>query len=435
MNSKKSCTALLKWLLKRAGYLRKELQNIVARLIYQPQSYFVLHKWNGHKCPYEPILFYNFTGRILFAAKELLALVSRNRIARKSIRLEGFESVDFRTLYHKGSDAVLWPKSPMVMLEKRDVPAPFFDKMERSYHLALQQEHMGKPEWWEQVARNIRAWILDTNGKLKRQEVVDFRKESRFEEIITDQFTYVDTRKGYFGEYLKAIDVVLEYHRFAQHIRKEILASFSESYVGNNRCIVYRGKRLSEKSLFYATCIEDITANIPLASMHRCVICDIGTGYGGLPAMLRYYVQRSCQILIDIPEVVIFTAYYIRYNFPDAKIALLEDLQKSDFSILLAKYDFIIIPPEYISQIPDASVDLVTNTASLGFLNHETTDLYLSEIARMLKGGGYFYSVNQTSGKEAGIGTYEWDFKAEYLTILLSYSNRFAYPQWLGQKQ
>ena len=429
---------LCKWLLKRFGYLKKEFRGVIDKAIYQPQSRFVLHKWHGHKCPFEAILFYNYTGRILFGAKEFIALLTGGKVIKKSIQLEGFEKVDFKQMYQKGSDSVLWPKSPFIQYYEPEIPASFFTRITDSFHLANQpvQKRLDirKTPWWEEVSKNIRDWIIDESGQIRKNELINFRKESRFEQFITDQFTYVDTKNSYFSEYLKAIDVVLEYHRFAQHIPKEILASMSESRAGNNACIVYRGKRLSEKSLFYATAVSDIVTHIPLSSMQKTVVCDLGTGYGGLPAMLRYYMNESCQILIDFPEVLIFTAYYIRYNFPNAKIALLEDVQKNDFRSLIDAYDFILIPPEYMTYIPDETIDLLTNTASLGFLDHETSNRYLSEISRILKKGGYFYSVNQAYTGKLGTGMYAWDFHGEYLTILLSFSNRFAYPQWLGKK-
>jgi len=435
---KKDILTLCKWLLKRFGYLKKEFRGVIDKAIYQPQSRFLLHKWHGHKCPFEAILFYNYTGRILFGTKEFLALLTGGKIIKKTIRLEGFEKVDFKQMYDKGSDTLLWPKSPFVQYHEPEIPDSFFTRLTDSFHLANQPVPNGldiqKTSWWEKVSKNIREWIIDDSGQIRKNELINFRKESRFEQFITDQFTYVDTKNSYFSEYLKAIDVVLEYHRFAQHIPKEILASISESRAGNNACIVYRGKRLSEKSLFYATAVSDITTHVALSNMQKTVICDLGTGYGGLPAMLRYYMNESCQILIDFPEVLIFAAYYIRYNFPDAKIALLEDLQKDDFKSLLENYDFILIPPEYMTYIPDETIDLLTNTASLGFLDRETSSLYLSEISRILKKEGYFYSVNQAYTGQLGTGMYEWDFHEEYLTILLSFSNRFAYPQWLGKK-
>ena len=434
----KHILTLLKWLFKRFGYLKKEFRGLIDKAIYQPQSRFVLHKWHGHKCPFETILFYNYTGRILFGTKEFIALLTGGKVAKKSILLEGFEKVDFDKIYQKGTDTVLWPKSPFIQPDPPKIPDTFFTKITNSFHLANQPLTGGllirKTPWWEEVSKNIREWIIDDSGQVKVKELVDFRKESRFEQFITDQFTYVDTTNSYFSEYLKAIDVVLEYHRFAQHIPKEILASLSESRAGNNACIVYRGKRLSEKSLFYATVVSDITSHIPFSNMQKTVVCDLGTGYGGLPVMLRYYMNESCQILIDFPEVLIFTAYYIRYNFPDAKIALFEDVQKNDFKSLINNYDFILIPPEYMRYIPDETLDLLTNTASLGFLDYETSSLYLSEISRTLKKGGYFYSVNQAYTGDLGTGMYEWNFHEEYLTILLSFSNRFAYPQWLGKK-
>jgi hypothetical protein len=52
----------------------------------------------------------------------------------------------------------------------------------------------------------------------------------------------------------------------------------------------------------------------------------------------------------------------------------------------------------------------------------------------VLKDGGYFYSLISTNSVDGGIGSYNWDYKEEYLTIAYNFDNRFAYPQWLGKK-
>ena len=74
------------------------------------------------------------------------------------------------------------------------------------------------------------------------------------------------------------------------------------------------------------------------------------------------------------------------------------------------------------------------NTASLGFMQKEYLEFYLEQTNRVLKEGGYFYSLNKEYNDHWGIGFYDWDFKSSYLTRLFEYNNRFSYAQWLGQK-
>ena len=153
--------------------------------------------------------------------------------------------------------------------------------------------------------------------------------------------------------------------------------------------------------------------------------------------MLKFYTPKSCHILLDLPETLIMTSYFIKYNFPDAKIALLDTIEDKldDFDKLTNEYDFIIIPPSILKFINDESIDLVINSVSMGFMQEEYLNFYLKQIDRTLKTGGYFYSLNKEYDDKWGIGTFNWNFKADYLTLLYEHSNRFSYPQWLGQKQ
>jgi len=436
---KNNLITISKWILKRAIYLKKDIKELRDRAIYQKSSLSLLHKYNAHSNRYQSMLYYNFIGRVIFGVKEFIALISNNRVFKKDILLEGFDKIDFVKLYNQGCDDILYPKSPFVELKDIDIDNSFFKKLQNSLDIALDNDEDIKNynPTWQKAKIEFLDLILDKDKKIDIEKLKNFRKDSIFEKIITDQFSYVDTNSNYISEYLKAIDLVMEYHRYAKVIKKEILANMSESKAGNNNCVVYRGKRISEKSIFYALCVNDILINIDFIS-NRKVICDIGAGYGGLIRELKYYLdQNSCYILVDLPEVILFCSYYIKYNFPDSKIALLDDVlnYNNDFKSLINEYDFIIISPQFLKYIEKESIDLIINTASMSFMSEKNLNEYIDFISRTLKKDGYFYSVNTPHGEEfGGLGTYKWRLKDQFLTIYQGFNNRFAYPQWLGKK-
>jgi putative sugar O-methyltransferase len=183
--------------------------------------------------------------------------------------------------------------------------------------------------------------------------------------------------------------------------------------------------------------VHDLITNIDLNTSKRKLIVDIGSGYGGLDRLLSFYAPNSCFVMVDLPETLLISSYYIEANFPNKKVALLSDIidRLDDFETLVVEYDFIIIPPSIVQKIPNQSVDLVVNTASLGFMETEYVEFYLTEIERILQPLGYFYSLNKEYSDHLGKGYYEWDFKANYLTRYMAYNNRFSYAQWLGQKR
>ena len=430
-------TAFIKWILNRPFFLKKEIFALFDKMIYQKQSRFLLHFWNAHRCPYESILFYNYFGRLLFGAKEFIALLSGEKIFKKSLKLDGFDK-DISVVVSKGDHDRLWPQSPFIDAAGAKIEDTYFTKIKNSLNLAHKHYHdsLDKTKDWEVVSEKFQSLLLDEAGNLQKETLINFRENHSFESVIADTFKQVDTRESYTEAYLKGIDLVLEYHRTAQKVSKEILATLSESYAGNSTCVHYRGQRLSEKLLFYGIATQDIVANVPFSKENRNVILDIGTGYGALPAILKNYIPNSCYILTDLPEVIVFASYYVKYHFSDKKIALLEDIQErmDDFDALTKEYDFIILPSTAIEKIPQKSIDLVINTASLGFLSQEYLNYYIGHINRVLKQDAYLYSINKTNTCKWGVGMYEWELDQNYLTVLFEFNNRFSYPQWLGKK-
>ena len=433
---------LIKWLLKRFGYSRRVFLEWIDSLIYQPKSRALLHAWHGHRTPFEMILFYNLLGRILFASREFLALVTDGKLFKKKILLEGYEESERRE--KKGSYDALWPRSPIGESsyngsEESILSEALKERMKKSLEIAYRVENLSfsKTKEWERVTTVFKSSFFTDDGELNEELLLNFRSTSkRCEEIFGDEFYYVDREEGYTKSYLKAIDLLLSYHRIAKVINKELLASVTESSVGNSLFVNYRGQRLSEKLLFHTMIVNDILEGVTFEREHRNVVVDIGSGYGGVDRLLSYYVPNACFVLVDLPETLLLTSYFIEYNFPDKKVALLSDIidRVDEFESLVMEYDFIVIPPSVVEKIPDESVNLVLNSASLGFMEQEYIEYYLKHIYRTLKRRGYFYSLNKEYNSHLGIGNHEWDFQGEYLTKLMAYDNRFSYMQWLGEK-
>jgi putative sugar O-methyltransferase len=437
---KENLAYLTKWILLRTVYIKRGFIQLFDKLIYQKQSLSLLHYYNAHRSPFKAFIFFNSLGRVLFGTKQFIALLSSEKLFKKEILLDGFDKpVNYKELYSKGDHNYLFPKSPMVSIDKSNIDDLYFKKIETSYFLSIQKDNtdFDKTVEWERITKNFYEMFFDKDKKLIKENLINFQaSSSQYNKLFNDQYKYLKKEDGYFKSYLKSIDLVLEYHRNAKVINKELLASISESKAGNNQCLHYRGKRLNEQILFLTLVADDIIKNIKFNDDQKNVILDIGASYGGLSRILDYYIPQSCHILLDLPESLILSAYYIKYNFPNKKIALLEDIiDKLDkFDEIIEEYDFIVIPPWVISMIMEESVDLVINTASFGFMSQEYLEYYFKHIDRVLKHKGYFYSLNKTQTDHWGIGMYEWNMKSEYVTISHQFNNRFAFPQWIGKK-
>ncbi|HIP12826.1 MAG TPA: putative sugar O-methyltransferase [Arcobacter sp.] len=430
----------IKWLLKRLIFLRRIIIELYNKAIYQKESQFILHPSDTKRCPYEAILFYNLLGRIFFGLKEIIALSTNNKIFRKSIVIDSFdETVDYKSLYAKGADRYLYPKSPLIKVEEIEIDDLFYEKISNSYFMAYDNDNLSKDltEEWTEVTELYRD-IFFQDKKIIREKIENFRGDSKiYKMIFNNDFLYVEKETSYIKNYMNAIDLILEYHKQAIRMDNIFLSSLSDSTAGNHLCINYRGKKLSKELIYHGIIAHDIVKNVPLPSKgKREIILDIGAGFGGTARLLHYYREDSSQILVDLPETLLLTAYYLKDNFPHKKIALLEDIidDLEDFNKIIEEYDFILVPPFVLTYIKDQSIDLVMNTTSLGFMSEKYLNYYLEHAAKILKDGGYFYSLNSTKSVDGGIGSYDWDYKGNYLTVAYNFDNRFTYPQWLGKK-
>jgi len=251
---KKDNLYLIKWLIRRVLLLKKEALNLYQTLIYQPQSRFLLSA-DTPKLPYlESVKFYSFLGRVGFGFREFIAVLSGGKIFKKQILLDGFDEVDLKEIYKSPNDNTPFPKPPLVELERKRVDSKIFDKIEKSYYLgdAKDPNRFSRASWWDEMSKRFKNELF-FNGKINREYLINFRGEKELPaNLVKDQFLIVNRDFGYLKSYLKAIDLVLEYHRLAKIIPKEILINISESYSGNNLCVNYRGLRLSIRSLFHA---------------------------------------------------------------------------------------------------------------------------------------------------------------------------------------
>jgi putative sugar O-methyltransferase len=428
----------IKWLIKRPLFLQKEFKNLYQNILYQPQSRFLLTNEKAPLCPLEPIKFYTFIGRVGFAFREFIALISNGAIFKKRILLDGFDNIDVKEIYKNGDDEIPHPKPLLVEVDReKKIDDSIFTTIEKSYFLANEYDpdRFDRASWWEEMSRAFKEEIFDKDNSINREYLINFRGMKELPaNIVKDQFLVVNRDFGYYISYLKSIDLILEYHRHAKVVQKEILFSLSESYAGNNLCVNYRGLRLSLRLLFHSIMVDNIIKNTILPN--RAVIWEIGAGYGGLARILKSYSPNSCHIILDLPETLTYSSYFINYNFPNKKIAHLSDIidRLDNFKEIINEYDFILIPPWISKYIPNSSIDLVIDTYSMSEMSKVYAEYYLEHIDRTLKKGGYFYSINKRFKREDDkLPFYEWKFKSNFTTVLYDYS-KYIHPQWLGKK-
>jgi putative sugar O-methyltransferase len=124
----------------------------------------------------------------------------------------------------------------------------------------------------------------------------------------------------------------------------------------------------------------------------RQVAVEIGTGWGGLAYSFKRLFPNTCYVLIDFPELFLFSATYLMTMFPDAKIAFITD-KSSDIEGAWADYDFIFVPNTLQQELRPERLDLAINTVSFQEMTSAQVRAYVALVAGL--GCPLFYSLNR----------------------------------------
>ena len=210
----------------------------------------------------------------------------------------------------------------------------------------------------------------------------------------------------------------------------------SDSKVGENSCLIYRGQRINQRVMRYAYYASQIKKNTNLINNKKNLILDIGGGYGGLARLLKNIYHDSTFIIIELPELCMLSAYFLKRNFINKNIGIFSDFKdKSKItSDDLRKYDFVILSQDFMQRFDNEVFDLIINTTSLGEMTDEMQNYYLTNIERCSK--KYFYSVNRAKKrveKYNSRGFYDFDFKNQWISKVYNYTHTY-HIEFLGKK-
>ena len=128
----------------------------------------------------------------------------------------------------------------------------------------------------------------------------------------------------------------------------------------------------------------------------RPVICEIGSGYGGLVAKIKNNIKKSKIIIFDLPEVNAVHSYYLINLFPDNKFLGYQEFLKYGASLLDAEFDFLILPGWIANDLlQKRKVDAFINVRSMMEMNNAVVHKYFEIIQTSLKQNGLFACINR----------------------------------------
>lgn len=186
----------------------------------------------------------------------------------------------------------------------------------------------------------------------------------------------------------------------------EYLRKYPIDAVGNPFYYKADGLRFSERWSRHVRYIH-LTAKYLknyLQSKKRKIL-DIGGGYGIYSGLLKKEFGSVISGVVEFPEELLTTYYYLAMNFPEAKINSLREINEvhSIDTAFVEKYDFLLIPIHCYSKIQRGTFDMVVNFNSFGEMSEKWFDYYWNGDA--LNSAEYLFTVNRFESRP----TYETD--------------------------
>jgi len=133
-----------------------------------------------------------------------------------------------------------------------------------------------------------------------------------------------------------------------------------------------------------------------LEKKDNSVILEIGAGHGGFAHALGNILRGKCTyIIIDLPEMLLFSGGFLTVNNPGKRIYIYE---RSTFSPEFLRndihdYDFVLVPNYVLPELYAlGGIDLMLNLLSFPEMTRQQVDEYVR--LGQSKISGYLYSDN-----------------------------------------
>lgn len=129
-----------------------------------------------------------------------------------------------------------------------------------------------------------------------------------------------------------------------------------------------------------------------LRGIERPVVCEIGAGWAGFAYQFKTLFPHATYVIVDFPELFLFSATYLAVQFPQARI-LFSGTGESPGVDGWRDADFVFVPNTLADRVQAIPLDLTINMVSF----QEMTDAQVRGYANMAAASGcqLLYSLNR----------------------------------------
>lgn len=131
-----------------------------------------------------------------------------------------------------------------------------------------------------------------------------------------------------------------------------------------------------------------------LQDTDRPVVCEIGGGVGGLAYAVTSKATRNMQyILLDIPETLVLSSYFLMTALPDKNVLLYGEGSLDPANLNL--YDIVLMPNFVLPKLGQQVIDLFFNSCSFSEMDSITVKEYIRRIETICK--KHFMHINHNA--------------------------------------
>ncbi len=228
----------------------------------------------------------------------------------------------------------------------------------------------------------------------------------------------------------------------------ELLDEYPMPSTGTPFFIKYKGYKFTNRYLRHIYFLSIFKEHLSEKLKESPIFLDIGSSYGAFSYLLKKDIPKSHHILVELPGQLILTHFYLRSEFPNAKIATIkkvDELQKLDTKTI-RQFDFVLLSTTMYQKLETMDIDVVTNFVSLAEMPKKWFDTYVNSVP--FKTAKYLYTANRydsypTYNNNITILDYPFSYykkiifktlpilKIYFVPFLIFFTRRVRYPSEL----
>ena len=181
--------------------------------------------------------------------------------------------------------------------------------------------------------------------------------------------------------------------------------SFNNLNIGKTKYF----KKMNDKKIIFSEFnfifwLYEINQNLNLNKIKY--ICEIGSGFGGLVQKFYLHKDHYKFLIIDLKHSLYVTEFFLKKNFPQKRIIVIDDTEEMLTKKIFDNYDVIICDIN-VNFHGIKNIDLFINARSFAEMTYGQISNYFDFIHKSISENGYLVNINRYSKRSVG---YDVDF-------------------------